>query len=70
MWISEAKKWYLKLAGDKSTQLFGISAKDNKIDVPKKLWGVHWWLSGKESTCQRRRCKFHPWLGKVPWRRK
>ena len=30
------------------------------------------WLSGKEPTCQCRRYKrhrFHPWLGKIPWRR-
>ena len=28
--------------------------------------------SGKESTCQCRRfkrCKFDPWIGKIPWRR-
>ena len=29
-----------------------------------------WWLSGKESVCQCRRCGFHPWFGKIPWRRK
>ena len=29
-----------------------------------------WWLSGKESTCQCRRCGFDPWVGKIPWRRK
>ena len=28
------------------------------------------WLSGKELTCQFRRCKFDPWVRKVPWRRK
>ena len=28
------------------------------------------WLSGKESTCQCRRCRFHPWVGKIPWKRK
>ena len=28
-----------------------------------------WWLSGKESTCQCRRCGFNPWVGKIPWRR-
>ena len=31
------------------------------------------WLSGKELTyqCNRpRRCRFDPWLGKIPWRRK
>ena len=29
--------------------------------------------SGKETTCQERRCKrsaFDPWVGKIPWRRK
>ena len=29
-----------------------------------------WWLSGKESTCQCRKCGFNPWFGKIPWRRK
>ena len=31
------------------------------------------YFSGKESACQRRRCRRHrfdPWIGKVPWRRK
>ena len=26
------------------------------------------WLSGKESTCQCRRCEFNPWVRKIPWR--
>ena len=32
-----------------------------------------WWLKGKESGCQCRRCKscrFSHWVGKIPWRRK
>ena len=32
-----------------------------------------WWLSGKESSCQFRRCRRHgfdPWVRKIPWRRK
>ena len=29
-----------------------------------------WWLSGKESACQCRKCRFNPWVGKMPWRRK
>ena len=29
-----------------------------------------WWLSGKESTCQCRRCGFEPRVKKIPWRRK
>ena len=35
--------------------------------------GNPWWLSGKESTCQRRRCRRHrfdSWVWKMPWRRK
>ena len=31
--------------------------------------GLPWWLSGKESTCQCRRCRFDPWVWKIPWRR-
>ena len=36
------------------------------------LCGLSRWLTGKEPTCQFRRYKrhtFHPWLGKIPWRR-
>ena len=32
--------------------------------------GFSWWLNGKESTYQCRRCGFNPWVGKIPWRRK
>ena len=28
--------------------------------------GLPWWLSGKESSCQRRRHGFDPWSGKIP----
>jgi len=34
--------------------------------------GLSMWGSGKESTCQCRRCKRHgfdPWVGKISWRR-
>ena len=27
------------------------------------------WLSEKESTCQCRRLRLNPWVGKIPWRR-
>ena len=35
--------------------------------------GLPMWLSGKESTCQRRRCRrygFDLWVWKIPWNRK
>ena len=30
--------------------------------------GLPWWLSGKESDCQHRRCRFYPWVRKIHWR--
>ena len=29
---------------------------------------LDWWFSGKESSCQCRRCKFNPWVRKISWR--
>ena len=34
------------------------------------MMGLPWWLKGKESACQCRTHGFHPWMGKIPWRRK
>ena len=33
-------------------------------------FGLSRWFSGKESTCQCKRLRFYPWVGKMPWRRK
>ena len=41
-----------------------------KNTTDKSKWGLPWWLSGKESVCQCRRCGFDPWVGKIPWKRK
>ena len=41
-----------------------------KMMVKKKLRGLPWWLSGKESACEFRRHGFDPWVGKIPCRRK
>ena len=35
-----------------------------------RLNGLPKWLSGKEFTCQSRRPRFDPWVGKIPWSRK
>ena len=32
--------------------------------------GLPWCLSDKESVCQRRKLRFEPWVGQMPWRRK
>ena len=31
------------------------------------LFGLPWWLSGKDSARQCRRCGFDPWVRKIPW---
>ena len=32
-------------------------------------WELLRWHSGRESACQCRRCRFNPWVSKLPWRR-
>ena len=50
------------------TLSFQRSPKPFVVSTPSKE--LPWWLSGKESTCQCRRCGFDPWLRKIPWKRK
>jgi len=38
------------------------------ILLPFPTW-LPWWLSGKESACQCKRCEFSPCSGKISWRR-
>ena len=37
-----------------------------KPNIKSIFWGLPWWLSGKESTCQFRECGFEPWSRKIP----
>ena len=58
-----------------------FSAKEEAEQEPMGVWMDGWiwswlltqqlprWCSGKESACQCRRCRFNPWVGKIPWRR-
>ena len=49
---------------------------ENFILLSKSLsiwFGLPRWLSGKESAChcrRHKRCRFDPWVRKIPWRRK
>ena len=38
--------------------------------TPWVVLGLLRWLSGKESTCQCRRCGFAPYVRKIPWNKK
>ena len=40
------------------------------MSVCTPMPGLPWWLSGKESACQCRRCGFDRWIGRFLWRRK
>ena len=45
----------------------------NQLKVFKnniKCKRLPWWFTGKESTCQFRRCRFKSWNWKISWRRK
>ena len=37
---------------------------------PVSLMALPTWLNGKESSCQCKRCRFDPWVRKIPWKRK
>ena len=47
-----------------------ISASDFLLWYQCNTDGLSWWLSGKESACWCRRCRFNPWERKIPRRRK
>ena len=34
------------------------------------IYGLPWWIRGKNLCLQCRRPGFNPWVGKIPWRRK
>ena len=60
--------WTKELASDFSEAQCGLRTYVWEHAVFKM--GLPKWLSGKESACQFRRCRFNPWVGKIPWRRK
>ena len=52
--------------------LFSLTRFRTIMNYPQLMyyWGRPWWLSGKESACQCRRCKFDLRVGNISWRRK
>ena len=67
-------QWYLWIA--RLTSVYKVNRPWN-LNLVKRIYfrptgpiGLPWWLSGKESACQCRRCRFNPWVRKIPWSRK
>ena len=66
----ESAKWAFSFNGkSKGRQLVAV---DTSLFLVSGLFyvGLARWLRGKESSCQCRRCRLDPWVGKIPWRRK
>ena len=80
----EVKRWVQAGAGNSPGRASTLLGKRTSVDLASRRrdlfipefqgshfgYGFPWWLSGKESPCQCRRCWFDPWVGKIPWRRK
>ena len=72
--------WFFDYPTDVSDSISGFSASSKSsfniwkfmvlVLLKSFLENFEHWLSGKESTCSRRRCRFDPWVGKIPGRRK
>ena len=56
--------------GQKKERREEVQEGGNLLSHLKPSRGLPRWLSGKEFTCQCRSCRFDPWVGKIPWRRK
>lgn len=48
-----------------SQSLYILTCYFRLVTVGTESFGLPWWLTGRESTCQCRRHKFDPWSGKI-----
>ena len=45
--------------------LFDWYLQDRRLFLTALFYGLPLWLSGRESACQCRRLRLHPWVGKI-----
>lgn len=65
-WAVERKG---KIKGTRVWEVYCVSPNQRKFNEERaasRISGLPWWLSGKESACQRRRHRFNPWSRKTP----
>ena len=74
--MTNSKKWFdHDNIEHQSEQVGGSHIFDKKVNLSSHSFCQHNWpncASGKEPSCQFRRCnrlEFDPWVGKIPWRR-
>ena len=49
---------------------YSFISKFGVAEFPQLSCGLPCWLDGKESACQGRGCRLHPWVRKIIWRKK
>ena len=67
VWASSRSWWWTGKPG--VPQSMGLQRVRHDWATEPRLMerqGLPWWLSGKEYTCQCRRHRFNPWLGRFP----
>ena len=62
--LSQNGRWY----HSRPRRVYGLGSETHRVAHIENI--LPWWLSGKESACQCRRHRSHPWARKTPWRRK
>ena len=77
--IAQSWTWLKRLSSSSSSRVYKECLQINKEKTTqskmskgyemaicrKGIWGLPWWLSGKESACQCRRHRFNPWSRKI-----
>ena len=71
VWVGSRSWWWtgrrgvLQSMGPQRVRHYWVTELNWEKSVLKRFWGLLWWLSHKESTCQCRRHGFHPWSRKT-----
>ena len=68
--VSQESDMTERLTNDAGTTIILMQKRESEIWPLFIPYRFPRWLSGKESACQCRRHGFHPWVRKIPWRRK
>ena len=62
--LSQNGRWYRS----RPRRVYDLGSETRRVAHIENI--LPWRLSGKESACQCRRHRSHPWVRKTPWRRK
>ena len=68
--MGKTRDHFKKIRDTKGTFYAKMSTIKDKNSMDLTEAGFPRWFSGKESTCQCKRCRFNLWVRKIPWKRK